>query len=514
MRTALEPENTVTAFDCASGFGAGYVEVASQVRTALHQVQPDVDTFRPPVAFITFSSQETNTLNDRFQAEQRRAQTWRHVALLGANNRFYQPLVRDNTPLVSPDFATQDVPSTFDPSKTYRPWSLAVGDYVALTGNMIDLHAELASQTDFLDLWQARFCGNANAMPKLRKLVNAKEDCVANGDTGMVVQLYVFNPKHKCSHVQAPPPPPADDFQSSGRSHRQGASGGGGGGGGGSNKRRNTASNQPPPASYYCERCSRQNSICDLAGPTFAVTQLVGGANKELMRSWNVASDQCFLVAVIWMDGTDELVHVPIPAYDYRKIRPGYALTFFRAQGSQWNNVAFVCSNNCRPQGSSSRNAYQKRLERERAKNTIGTYKIDGYWNNRRLFYVAATRARLRTMFIFNLEFRTKLVQLMEHDQLPPNLMEDLFSGEFVPDEKLLVGMPKTAETLLETTLTSPVMTLSSPSPIVAVAAFDDSVDDDWLMSVDLEAIEQTAAKAKTVSNQLAAGVKRPHSQQ
>jgi hypothetical protein len=380
----------------AAAARSNYMICIEKINTEMHRTAGIGPVGSPPIHVVTYNTSEMTSANMYCQAYRRHARVWKHCMLKGnfPDEHFGEHFVPSEQPRGSiiPPKEVQTV---------RRDWSLAVGDYVYCSKTMKKLHKALVETgktaglkgipTTFFQHWSDRFAGiNAPSWNDMNRksVVDIADANLSNGETGLIVQMYVLDLNFRC-------PCKGVKFDE---------------------------------ACIDCEKNAYGAPV--MCGKTWAIRALKGHINRTNLKAWGIGGDtNSFLMAVLWLESVDKFIHIPIPIYPPTALEPGYALTFFRCQGSQWNTVVFVCSNGQRARGDSSKNAYQKMQERQHHRAKIGEFHTDSYWQNRRTAYVACTRARQNLVILTSMPWNEKLLQLMEHSAMPPNILEDFFGN-------------------------------------------------------------------------------------
>ncbi len=111
------------------------------------------------------------------------------------------------------------------------------------------------------------------------------------------------------------------------------------------------------------------------------------------------------LALVIKLEGLDETyLHVSMKDYRRRDITHAWAISAYRAQGSEWQRVCYVCSN--------------QHLDDPEKLALVTKYPTRPTYESRRTSYVALSRARQQCVMLFTNNYRDKLETLLREKEV------------------------------------------------------------------------------------------------
>lgn len=111
------------------------------------------------------------------------------------------------------------------------------------------------------------------------------------------------------------------------------------------------------------------------------------------------------LVLVIKLEGLDETyLHVSMKDYRRRDIVHAWAISAYRAQGSEWPRVCYVCSN--------------QHIDDPEKLALVTKYPTRPTYESRRTSYVALSRARQQCVMLFTNNYRDKLETLLREKEV------------------------------------------------------------------------------------------------
>lgn len=350
LRPATFDNSVVVTVDKNSGLASSHhVAFAQTLTELLYRLDPPNWRCRPPVGFVTFSNAEARDINAACAKMHRRLAQLDPLMLLGGVNRTDWPQNAQQ------QVRYVDFPQEKQSLKgeRYTPWGIQVGDVVAFRRNMAGLHKPLSIDAPYLPVWHERYVLSMPEPVRSLKLAPDGQDYVSNGDRGLLMQIYMYQPQHHCTH------------QNAGRNKRAAPAAA------------EDASAPDEPLPLVCQQCMRSND-CVIGGPGWKIKRLLAQLDADALAMHNLKLlAGPWIVLVVWLDRSNELIHIPLPLYEAKTIGYGYAISFFRAQGSQYDNVCFVCSNSRFPSTSAARSGFQRFQERNSARFAFGSRKLD-----------------------------------------------------------------------------------------------------------------------------------------